>query len=918
MASVDPLSIGRDRKIRGLIEFSADLLHKLPTSHDSSSTDTLLADLNHHITTVSAISQKPGTVSPETAEDLKEAGRTLWNECIREKRKRNDVLASPSRSKLLVRTRLFSFLVNVFARESLRGRKGNKEDDAVAIINQGLMLAKICIDESDLDAARLGLGKVTKYIDKLRQLDAENHIGPEHRLNIEAEYLTMRCALSSKEDRLDVAEHMYTKADDLLRYLDPFSAEQLADTLQDIGTNLSRKGDHEMALKWLRRAHALINGQELGRLSTEGLEIRMSIHHDLIQTLLATRSPERVQEADDLVSYVESEIGDKPVVLHWKLEILQRSPGEIFDVDACASILRRMVRSLDLSDVALGFLLHNIKELRDRGSRLAIGLLNELLLTRLLPCGNMDWIGKTLVRRIWMGTMETETSDAATRLIQLLEQLAEDSRPCNVDVAAAAQSLMWKKLDASYAKREYDVAELWCRVALHPIFSSTGEMSQGKFARRLILCAIARSDADAAKSTFDTLPTAVQNDQLTRYLMFKVSLISWDHDLGRQCVEFLSKSSEKAKSRDILYACVREAQQLGDKLCTLEALKAVMETFTADSSTAAAANLPSVLRCAIRLVHIIETQDNQGADQASVLIQDTCDVFEKGKSLPQLPINTNTACLLFIDCYPQDISSENSADLQLMAMRCHFVMAAAIVSKARTEDKVDEALQRYLEVRQHVAVFDGLFEKHFQNTLAARNARVYTDLTAKMSTLFVFDFEGAISLKNWDDLGQIIRKARVCKDEKMYKAMGDCLLRSNASGEVVYTNLRLIINEIFALEHFDNQRLAKYLRCMFQAVLPLDDSLALQVVEQALQIARECSQMQKPFPTDELDWIVVTTFNHSLDIHARGDEEMCQQWAHKALALAEYMSDRGDLKDVLRERVAKLCLGKGTSTSTSS
>ncbi|EEU44120.1 uncharacterized protein NECHADRAFT_30505, partial [Fusarium vanettenii 77-13-4] len=831
-------------------EFSADLLPKLPTAHDSSSTDTLLADLNHHITTVNAISQKPGTVSPETAEDLKEAGRALWNECIKEKRKQNDVLASPLKSRLLVRTRLFSFLVNVFARESLRGRRGNGEDDAVAIINQGLMLAKVCITESDLDAARLGLAKVTTYIDKLRQLDAENHIGPGHRLNIEAEYLTMRCALSSKEDRLDVAEHMYTKADNLLCCLDPFSAEHLADTLQDIGTNLSGKGDHEMALKWLRRAHALINGQELERLSTEGLEIRMVIHHDLIQTLLATRSPERVQEADDLVSYVESEIGDKPVVLHWKLEILQRGPSEIFDVDACASILRRMVRSMDLSDATLGFLLHNINELRERGSRLAIGLLDELLLTRLLPCGNMEWIGKTLVRRIWMGTMENEASDAATRLIQLLEQLAEDSRPCNID-----------------------------------------------------------------------------NDQLTRYLMFKVSLISWDHDLGRQCVEFLSKSSEKDRSRDILYACVREAQQLGDKLCTLEALKAVTETFTADSSTVAAAHLPSVLRCAIRMIHYIETQDNQGADQVSVLIQDTCDVFEKGnylsilthiaaehaKSDPRCENGNKIFTVAELEWF-----RKNAYNVGLMAMRCHFVMAAAIVSNARTEDKVDEALQRYLEVRQHVAIFDGLFENHFQSILAARNARVYTDLTAKMSTLFVFDFEGAICLKNWDDLGQIIRKVRVCKDEKMYKAMGDCLLRSNASGQVVYTNLRLIINEIFALEQFDNQRLAKYLRCMFHAVLPLDDSLSLQVVEQALQIARECSQMQKPFPTDELDWIVVTTFNHALDIHARGDEEMCQQWAHKALALAEYMSDRGDLKDVLRERVAKLCLGKGTSTSTSS
>lgn len=54
--------------------------------------------------------------------------------------------------------------------------------------------------------------------------------------------------------------------------------------------------------------------------------------------------------------------------------------------------------------------------------------------------------------------------------------------------------------------------------------------------------------------------------------------------------------------------------------------------------------------------------------------------------------------------------------------------------------------------------------------------------------------------------------------------------------------MRLIINEIFALEKFDNQQLAKYIRCMFQSILPLDDNLALQVIDQALQIAREGTQ----------------------------------------------------------------------------
>ncbi|KAF9771923.1 hypothetical protein IL306_010392 [Fusarium sp. DS 682] len=229
-----------------------------------------------------------------------------------------------------------------------------------------------------------------------------------------------------------------------------------------------------------------------------------------------------------------------------------------------------------------------------------------------------------------------------------------------------------------------------------------------------------------------------------------------------------------------------------------------------------------------------------------------------------------------------------------MSARCHFVVAAALISQARTEDKVDEQLQQYLETRRHISEFDTLFDSHFRND---PKSQIYPDLLAKMSTLFVFDFESAACLKNWDDLGQIIRKARICKDEMMYKAMGDCLLRSEASGN----------------EQFDNQRLAKYMRCMFQAILPLDDNLAFQVVEQSVQIAREGSQMQKPFPAEDLDWIIATTFNHAIDILARGDEDLCQRWALKALDLTEYMDDNGDMRDMLRERVVKLSLSKGAS-----
>ncbi|KAG4295037.1 hypothetical protein FPRO06_01621 [Fusarium proliferatum] len=859
----------------------------------------------------------------EVSRNLKDIGRKLWNECIKERRKRDNLLQSASRTQLLVRTRVLAFLAHALAREHRRGKRRDNLEEIIYMMGLSLTLARVCVESSDLDGALLSMAKAADYIDQLKNI---NNLTTEDRAQvqkIEAEYLTMRCALSWKQGRLDVAEHMYAKADVLLHDLDPISAEHLADTFHGIGGDLLSKGDNEMALKWLRRALDLINDQALERLSTEGLELRISIHHELIQAFLATGSQDGLQEAENLVSHVESEIGDKPVVLHWRLEILQRSPSEVFNADACASILRRMIRSLDLSDAGLGFLLHAISELRMRGPRLAIGLMDELLLRKLMPFRNMDWIGKAVVRRVWMGTMEADASVSVADLNQTLDQLVQEAGQCDVEASTAALSLIWKKLDTSYSKKQYKESQLWCQAALHSIFANSGEACQGKFSRRLVLCATSCSDAETAFSAFHSMPKSTQDEPLTRYLMFRVSLLNWDHDLGRQCVEFLGKFAEKAQCRDILYACIRDAQHVGDKLMTLEALKAVAETF--DDEGSLTINLPSILRCTIRLIHSLESQGGSEGDASPELAEETCRIFERACEHAKLDprdeqgckvftglwhlIRIFRACLAFVDCYPSDLPSEDDTDLRLMSVRCHFVVAAALVSQARTEDKVDEQLQQYLETRRHISEFDTLFDAHFRND---PKSQMYPDLLAKLSTLFVFDFESAVCLRSWDDLSQIIRKAQICKSEIMYKAMGDCLLRSEASGNVVYGTMRLIINEIFSLEQFDNQQLAKYMRCMFQAILPLDDNLAFQVVEQAVQIAREGSQVQKPFPAEDLDWIIATTFNHAIDILARGDEDLCQQWAMKALDLTEYMDDNGDMRDMLRERVVKLGLSKGT------
>lgn len=130
------------------------------------------------------------------------------------------------------------------------------------------------------------------------------------------------------------------------------------------------------------------------------------------------------------------------------------------------------------------------------------------------------------------------------------------------------------------------------------------------------------------------MPNATQNDALTSYLMFKVSLVSWDHELGCESIQRLTKCADRVQSQNMLYACIREAQQTGDRICTVAALKAVAESW--DVNSASTSNFPSILRCTLRLIHLIEDAEdaNERPDERPGFAEDICKVFEKGMITP--------------------------------------------------------------------------------------------------------------------------------------------------------------------------------------------------------------------------------------------------------------------------------------------
>ena len=235
---------------------------------------------------------------------------------------------------------------------------------------------------------------------------------------------------------------MYTKTETLRHELDAASAESIADTLQHIGADLFAKEDNAMAIKWSRRAHETLSMQQIDQLSVAGLELRLAICDSLIRALLAAGSLTSVHEAADLVACVESEVGDKPIVLHWRLDLIRKGPGESFDADAYTSILRRMMRSFDFSERTFQFLLHNITELRERSQALSRGLMDELLLHRAIQSGRADWTAKAIVRRVWMATMENDPANAVHNLKTCLDAVLEAGlEPADPDVTGACHSV---------------------------------------------------------------------------------------------------------------------------------------------------------------------------------------------------------------------------------------------------------------------------------------------------------------------------------------------------------------------------------------------------------------------------------------------------------------------------------------------
>ncbi|KAI1873577.1 hypothetical protein JX265_005199 [Neoarthrinium moseri] len=801
-------------------------------------------------------------------EPLDAAGTDLWNLCTRLNREQ-DGDSTTSLRQTLTLGRVFAFSLVSLA----HGSNNASVPELIRLTRISLKAGRSCIGkvptsgDGELECALLTLQKAADYNGLLQ---GQRHGMPDDEVvackRLEVEYFILRTALSWKEGRLDVAEHMYGKSETLRDDLDPTTAEKLTDTLFEIGRDFLGKNDSPMATKWLERAYEVISSQELEKLSREATELRLAVCQALVQALLQLGTSESYHRAENIVSYIESELGDKVLVLLLRLEILLKVPGEVFESDAYAKVLRRLYRAASLSDSMFKLVVSHIRKLDDRSPTLACQVLDDFIASHVIPSQRDDWLGRAVLIRVHMSTNQRDSIETTDGLQKLLDQ---------VDLGTE-----------------------------QPLAA-------------------------------DTSITILTTQQMTLYLGYKLAIRSGDQDMASRCIDLVSSAA--SNDPKFLYACCVDAQESGNELCLLKALKELANKYEIIKPDV---HFPALLRVTIRLQISILAKEDLPSIDSDIIINDLCETFEgvlgvlqrdpragDGSKLfsvtelnwfcknaynlgishandwgLQYVIRMFDVCLLIIEHYPKDLPGQEMGDISLRGLFCNFMVAVAYAALARAQDKIEVQLQNYVKMRKHIRGFDIKLEAH----LAHLDNESKEDLQAKLGTLLVFDFEAAISLKAWDDLVVIARKAQTCKSLRSLQAMADCILRAEKPPmQTLYSALRTIINEIWKLEGFDINKLAKYLRCLTQATLP-DKDLSLGLIKETCDHVKRAENTEKPFPKLELEWFATTAFNQGVDYYEAHEDELSKKWISQAFTLAHYHRDGGVLEKALQEHHTRL------------
>lgn len=144
--------------------------------------------------------------------------------------------------------------------------------------------------------------------------------------------------------------------------------------------------------------------------------------------------------------------------------------------------------------------MHHIHKLKKLSTLLACKSLDDLIALRLSGNVKEEWLERACMMRVWIMTTGSEPGDHGADMKDILDvMLTNSAKPFSAAAAYAAQTvgirpsslgksltiaqLLWKYIESAYNEKQYEAAERYCELALHPLFEKCGDLNRAKISR---------------------------------------------------------------------------------------------------------------------------------------------------------------------------------------------------------------------------------------------------------------------------------------------------------------------------------------------------------------------------------------------------------------------------------------------------
>ncbi|KAF2154269.1 hypothetical protein K461DRAFT_320422 [Myriangium duriaei CBS 260.36] len=830
-------------------------------------------------------------------------------------------------------------LIRAFALSLLKvsfrstGSKGMKQDQAaVRILRTSLKSAKTCINSGELDLAtdllQDSADLAAPFSDGIRPHTHphEDPVGNTAR-DLVVEYWLLRATLSWKQDRLDLAESHFKCASE--HGCDGYGAKtKLSELAYEIGKDILRCTSGPDCIPWFEAASKALDRIPYDEMRSEALELRLSISRDLARALILEKKDQSCSRAADLISYLENEQGPKLGVLLLKVELLcSKNP---LDPTEYHKIISQMIQNAVLSQNAFKSILLHIQKLHALSAPLAHRSLELLLTARLFGSGDQSSIEKAIIMLVWTCSTQPLDSSSFALLSETMDATSNAISSSFSDEAThAALTLCWKCIEAGVQAQRSDVAEQWCRLAMHRLFSNAGDNNKSKIARKLMIVALAAGKVPVAREAFYQMSQAGQSIPSSQYLLYRVALQDGEPTLANECLANLVRHSDT--DAELLYACAQEAQQHNSREYTLTALQTIMQK--AGSVHLKGLTLLALIRCVVQML-LVEIETGSGdvqahlADVSRLLVMaaaliDTADSGDGGdraymemqwfaktsyntavrsmaRSDPDQTLPIVDACLKFTKDLIASDKEANRTQASHRLLICYYIGASACAVLARSNDHVAASEEHYNKLLKYSSGFSEAAADIAAQDLWDKDD---FDIASKRSQLLRLMIEALFKLKQFDELDTVLEECAKQTSGDHLEMLADLIISIHSvmleqridSQHVakVPPVMQAIVNQSWRQEKGNLPKLARWLRCIFRMTISTSPETALRVLDQAASIAvgSGLGRESQRYPSAELEWLASTAFNQAVDRFCASDHEGCRTWAEAALNLAKAAID---------------------------